>query len=161
MPDITGHPEYSVGECGCVFSKKSNKTLKWQWSNGYPNVTLHTDGVSTQVFIHRVVAETFIGSRPNGSQVRHLDGDKSNPHISNLKYGTGSENQQDRLEHGTHNRGERSGMSKITDDQAADMRKLYSRGGITQRELGVMFGISRSAAGYIVTYKSYMGVCHR
>lgn len=34
--------------------------------------------------------------------MRHLDGDESNPRLSNLVYGTPSQNNHDRVRHGTH-----------------------------------------------------------
>jgi hypothetical protein len=42
--------------------------------------------------LHRIVAEHFIGKIPNGYQVNHKDGDKSNNRASNLEFMTCSEN---------------------------------------------------------------------
>lgn len=52
--------------------------------------------------VHRLVAETFLGPLPVGLQTRHLDGDPSNNRVDNLQYGTGSQNMQDAVRHGTH-----------------------------------------------------------
>lgn len=51
--------------------------------------------------VHRMVLATFEGDQPE-MQVRHLDGDPQNNHLSNLAYGTPAENMQDCLDHGTH-----------------------------------------------------------
>ena len=56
--------------------------------NGYPQV--RAGGTTRKV--HRIVALTFLGDRPKGAVIRHLDGNPLNNHISNLKYGTESEN---------------------------------------------------------------------
>lgn len=54
--------------------------------------------------VHRLVALAFIGPRPDGHEVRHVDGDPLNPAASNLTYGTRSQNVRDRRTHGTdHN----------------------------------------------------------
>jgi hypothetical protein len=53
--------------------------------------------------IHVLVTGAFIGPRPDGMQVRHLDGNKLNNRTENLSYGTPSENQFDRTKHGTNN----------------------------------------------------------
>ena len=42
--------------------------------------------------IHRIVAETFLGSIPEGYDVDHLDGDKSNNSVTNLEIVTHQEN---------------------------------------------------------------------
>ena len=42
--------------------------------------------------IHRIVAETFLGSIPEGYDVDHIDGDKSNNNVTNLEIVTHQEN---------------------------------------------------------------------
>jgi len=38
------------------------------------------------IFIHHLVAETFISKRPIGLVIDHIDGNKVNNHVSNLRY---------------------------------------------------------------------------
>lgn len=52
------------------------------------------------VTVHGLVAEVFIGPRPEGLDVCHNDGDKSNNRASNLRYDTHSENQKDEVRAG-------------------------------------------------------------
>lgn len=65
---------------------------------GYPRVRMA--GKTPRV--HQLVAAAFLGPRPDGQEVRHLDGDETNPRLSNLAYGTPSQNNRDRVTHGTH-----------------------------------------------------------
>ena len=51
---------------------------------------------------HRLVMFAFVGPCPPGQEVRHLDGDKLNPSLDNLVYGTRSENMRDMVRHGAH-----------------------------------------------------------
>ena len=44
----------------------------------------------------------FVGPTPDGMQIRHLDGDRSNGRLENLTYGTGKENAADKNTHGTN-----------------------------------------------------------
>lgn len=44
------------------------------------------------IYIHTLVAETFLGVRPEGQVIDHIDGDKSNNNLSNLRYTTVAEN---------------------------------------------------------------------
>lgn len=66
--------------------------------NGYPRVRMG----SRSPRVHILVALAFLGPRPNGQEVRHLDGHETNPRLSNLAYGTPSQNNHDRVRHGTH-----------------------------------------------------------
>ena len=69
---------------------------------GYPSVSLVQDGVQTTHEVHRLVALAFLGPRPEGAVVRHLDGDPLRPLADILIYGTMSENLVDQIGHGTH-----------------------------------------------------------
>jgi hypothetical protein len=67
-------------------------------------VTLCSNGRQESWFVHQLVAAAFLGPRPDGLEVRHLDGDPLNNAVSNLAYGTRLENIQDKKRHGTdHN----------------------------------------------------------
>ena len=44
------------------------------------------------IYIHTLVAETFLGLRPEGMVIDHIDGNKDNNALSNLRYTTVSEN---------------------------------------------------------------------
>lgn len=69
---------------------------------GYQAVTMYRNGGQATCKVHNLVAETFIGPRPSGLEVRHLDGNPLNNAVSNLAYGTHSENTLDSVRHGTH-----------------------------------------------------------
>lgn len=72
---------------------------------GYPECSLYGAGGKQSRKTHRVhnlVAAAFLGPRPAGRHVRHLDGDSAKPWSFNLAYGTPQENLDDMLRHGTH-----------------------------------------------------------
>jgi HNH endonuclease/NUMOD4 motif len=69
---------------------------------GYFRVSLSRLGVITEMLVHQVVCLAFVGPRPDGLEVRHLDGNCQNNALGNLEYGTRSENAFDRVRHGTH-----------------------------------------------------------
>lgn len=69
---------------------------------GYDQIVLHKDGKRTHLNVHWLIAAAFLGPRPAGMDIRHLDGDKLNNSIANLVYGTRSENIRDIVRHGRH-----------------------------------------------------------
>lgn len=86
--------------------------------------------------VHVLVAAAFIGPRPAGMQIRHLDGDRENNRAENLAYGTPAENARDRLSHGTNGR-------KLTEDEVRTIRQ--------RRDAGET--LSRIASSYGVTHQ--------
>lgn len=70
---------------------------------GYPAAMITVDGTRINVKVHRLMCEAFYGPCPPGHEVRHLNGVRTDNRIENLRWGTGSENIRDTIEHGTHN----------------------------------------------------------
>ena len=96
---IPGFPRYSVDRFGNVFSDRAGRFLKWgRSSNGYPTVCL---GRGNTRAVHGLVALTFLGPTPPGQLIRHDNGDRWQPQLSNLLFGTHSENIEDAVRHGT------------------------------------------------------------
>lgn len=117
--------------------------------NGYLRVGLQVaSGKQEVVTVHSLVAAAFLGPRPEGQQVAHGDGDRANARLSNLRYATPVENANDKHVHGTTVRGERNGISKLTE---GDVREIRSRrsAGETQLSVAQAFGISRSNVQWI------------
>ena len=53
--------------------------------------------------LHRCILEAWEGFAKSNECVRHLDGDRYNNRLCNLKWGSLSENAKDRTKHGTQN----------------------------------------------------------
>lgn len=77
-------------------------------NNGYLTVGLKRQCSVKRRTIHSLVVEAFIGPRPDGMEVLHRDGNKTNPVLTNLHYGTKSENAYDTVRHGAHVRANRT-----------------------------------------------------
>ena len=79
---VPGHENYSVSNYGNVFNDVHNRPLKPVLrSDGYLKVSLTK---STQMKVHRIVMLSFEG--PSEMQVDHIDEDKSNNRLDNLRY---------------------------------------------------------------------------
>lgn len=88
---------YEVSNLGRVKSitkvNKKEKSLKGRITkHGYLRVVIS----KKPKFIHTLVALAFIGERPEGLYIDHMDRCKTNNKINNLRYCTRSENQQNR-----------------------------------------------------------------
>lgn len=119
----------------------------WRWTAqinelGYGCYWLN--GKNTRA--HRVAWELTHGPIPDGMVVRHrCQGKCVNP--NHLELGTRSENQMDRVRDGTSNRGERHGMSKLSEHQ---VRMIKQRRDQSASALAREFGVGRSTIGSIL-----------
>jgi hypothetical protein len=71
---------------------------------GYQHVSLHNNATGERSFmtVHKAVMLAFVGPRPEGQEIRHIDGNPLNNKLSNLTFGTRSENILDAVRHGTN-----------------------------------------------------------
>lgn len=119
-------------------------------SNGYLQVRLTTNGEQKIVAVHGLVAEVFLGPRPVGMQVRHLDGNKKNNSVCNLAYGTAKENGQDNARLGVMPRGEQVNTSALTTAQATKCLSLLQEK-VSPTQVARLLNISRNAV-YKIKY---------
>lgn len=140
-----GFPNYYIDESGQAWSKCSGmlKPLKLRTDRkGYKRVYLCHLGKMKQFKIHFLVLSAFVGPRPEGMEARHFpDKSKSNNNVSNLRWGTRSDNQRDKEVQGGVARltGERNGQAKLTRSDVAVIRSLKDT--VTKRELAGRFGV--------------------
>jgi transcriptional regulator len=72
-----------------------------------------------------------------------------------LRWDTHAANLADKNRHGTSNRGNRHGMSKLTEQQVRQIIYTYRTGLFTQKEIAEQYGICRENISAIVTRKSW------
>ena len=93
------------------------KEKKLSYSNdkdGYKLVTMNGLGWTKngQVRVHRLIAHVWHGECPNGLEVNHKDGNKSNNHADNLEYVTSKENKKHAVEMGLFHTGRKHHRTK-------------------------------------------------
>ena len=85
--NIKDFPNYQVNEQGQVKSVRFNRILKsCVSSNNQVRIGLRRDGISFNRSIHRIVAQAFIPNPRELWFVHHIDGNKTNNNITNLKW---------------------------------------------------------------------------
>jgi len=162
MKAIPGFPNYYVTKNGRIRSKPRN-SRKGKWMklkttpDGHLQIILRNKDRKFTRLVHRLVLETYVGQCPEGMECRHLDGNPQNNKLTNLCWGTHSENQHDSVQHGTHvdNRGEKHGMAKLTGQIVKDIRSKYNTKLFTQQEIADIYDISNSNVSLIVNKKAW------
>lgn len=83
---------YSITEDGRIYSHKTERFLAPKYGkDGYMRISLNKNGVSKSYLIHRLVGETFLENLENKPTIDHIDRNKHNNHVSNLRWATRSE----------------------------------------------------------------------
>lgn len=113
---VTGYEGlYEVSDHGRVRSVDRTVTFANGWTRDYSSqiispskrvywrVTLRDETGRRRTWkLHTLVLAAFVGPRPEGSEGRHLDDNKDDNRLSNLAYGTRSQNRADSVRNGTH-----------------------------------------------------------
>ncbi|WP_103257978.1 HNH endonuclease signature motif containing protein [Tabrizicola aquatica] len=120
IPDF---PKYVVDSKGRVFGLFRKKLLNpWRSPEGYLRVDIRNgNGQQKKPYVHELVAAAFIGPKPKGMLIRHLNDDPSDNRVENLAYGTQSENTTDSIVNGRN-------RSKFSTDQISHMLQLRESG---------------------------------
>ena len=82
---IKGFENYEISNTGKVREKINDRILDTFMNKGYTKIGLRIDGKRYIKDVHRLVAQTFILEFNNKSFVYHIDGNKNNNEVSNLK----------------------------------------------------------------------------
>ena len=148
MVKIPNFPDYYVTYDGRVLSKKRKKP-KWlslvRNDTGHLHVWLFQNNHNHLKYVHQLVLVAFVGPCPKGMECRHLDGNPENNHLSNLCWGTKSENRIDLLKHETC-------TSYLNKEKVLEIDRLYKTGKYTQKRLGVMFRVTQTQIYRIVNH---------
>lgn len=122
-------------------------------NSGYLMATLSKDGKHHHLNIHILVAEAFLGMRPKGLIVHHVDADKSNNFASNLAYISRRQN----LKLGSLAYGERHCMAKLKERQVPAIRELAKQG-VPQCQIARLYGVKASTIWSVLNSQSWTHV---
>jgi len=98
--EVKDYPNYLIYDDGRVYSKYSNRFLKPNLNGyGYLKIVLCKDKKPKTFNIHKLVATHYIPLIEGKDQVDHIDRNKLNNNVSNLRWCSRSENQHNRGVH--------------------------------------------------------------
>lgn len=118
--------------------------------NGYLSVVLCTNNLQVRHYVHVLVAEAFLGPRPEGKETNHKSGDKMDNQVANLEWVTRSENALHARSVLGLERGEANGNSKLTEADVREIRNLYAAGADSQQQLADQYGVNEATVSRVV-----------
>jgi hypothetical protein len=132
---IKGFDGYEVSDMGRV--KNINGRIKSPNNNGRDYLTVSLRHKKRR-YIHRLVADAFIGKCPDAHDVDHIDHNRKNNNLYNLQYMSISKNRS--------NKGELCGMTKLTEPKVRLIKHLENcRPKMTHKEIADLFGVKAPA----------------
>lgn len=123
---------YEISDHGRLRRKGQRKLISGGLNNGYYKVSLKTSEGVVARSIHRLVAQAFIPNPENKEMVDHIDGNRINNNVTNLRWVSAEENanNQHRLEELT-----RIAEQKRYEKQIIDLLKALFDTGISKLDL--------------------------
>jgi len=135
---------------------------------GYLRIAFYIEGKVVSRLVHCLVTEAFIGPKPEGHETNHKDTNKHNNVVGNLEYLSKPDHRKHTVENNLMQkgdkhwarrnlgawRGENNHFSKLTNAQVLEIRKLFSEGKATQKELGQKFGVKQQHINGIINRKT-------
>lgn len=119
-------------------------------ADGYLRVTMTTNGKTEKQFVHRLVLLAFVGDLPEGCEVNHRNGVKTDNRLANLEYVDHRQNMQHAIEHDLWSPVTNIGISnpnaKLTPEKVRAMREEYARGGTSYPKIAAKYGVTHNAA---------------
>lgn len=159
---IKNFSNYSVSSYGQIRNDKFNRILTLTVShNGYYKTTLSKKARPFQFFVHRVVAENFIGEVPKGFQVNHIDFDRKNNNLSNLEIITVSENRFHSMKANRikYEGGENHTAAKLTEVQVIQIIENLNKN-IFEHVIAEKFNVTRSCIALIKQKRTWKHLSH-
>lgn len=146
---IKRYPDYEIDKMGNIRRKNSMRMLKHTLSNGHYKVGI---GGNTE-YVSRLVAETFMENTNGYSDVLHLNGDKKDNRLKNLKWATHSDTQR-----ASYNRGcdAPGGYSKPVRVKVIETQKVYDSIKECAKDIsGSPSGVRKCLNGVYKTHKGF------
>ena len=149
------------GVSSLTWKKEPTRAEKSAHGKGsYPRVMFTHDGLRYSVDAHRV--SWLVANRrwiPQGMEINHIDGDRTNQSPANLELVTRSQNAAHAIRvigrKERQQQGEANSSAQLNSEQVLEMRRLWQSKAMTQREIGDRFGVKQTTVNNVVNYHSW------
>ena len=140
---VVNSNNFTIKKDGRIY--KGKKLLKNRVNGrGYLVITFHIGDKVKTLKVHRLVAKKFLPNPDNLPIVMHLDNNKLNPHVTNLKWGTQTENIRQAVREGTLKTTITNRLPRYKTklgSKREEIIKLY-KSGKTHRDISNLYGTS-------------------
>ena len=120
---------------------------------GYEVVSFSTNNKTKTYYKHRLMLHAFSGPCPDNCEALHINGNRLDNRLENLRWGTRKENVADAIRHGTATIGSKNGAAKLTNEMVKFIRKSKKIG-----ELANQFNVSITTIKRVMGNLTYKGV---
>ena len=152
IPNFSRYEASNLGRLRSTNYKNSGKTKVLKPAiakDGYYQTMLQNDeGKYKSWKVHKFITLAFYGPPPEGLEVNHIDGVKSNNNIDNLEYCTHQENVQHAFDNNLMKpkKGSTNGMAKLTEQDVREIREYVeaNRPYYGRKALAEKYGVSDS-----------------
>ena len=122
----------------------------WIHRDGRHIVSLSNESKRKHKRINILVAEAFIGERPEGYEVCHNNGNCTDNRLINLRYDTVRENAID-----CYRQGKKAPSGKLSIDEVLEIRRMYKTGKYSHKELGEKFNTAPTNISMIINKHTF------
>lgn len=150
--------KYYADDSGHIWSEKMGQFLKeYDDKNGYKKVSLSATDKTHRFSVHRLILETF-QPVPNMQtlQVDHIDGDKANNALSNLRWITCKEHYKEGLKDTTtipnfksdcarDTLEEKKERAKLNNEKVLEIIKLLKSKKYSMKQIGDMYNVTATS----------------
>lgn len=119
------HTKYLISTYGNIKNTETGYQLEKNYKSGYPTILITHQNISKTHKVHKLVAKTFLQNYDDKLVINHIDGNKSNPKLSNLECISQSENVKHALNNGLYVPNYTFGKNEIDDEE--EFNKLVSK----------------------------------
>lgn len=123
---------------------------------GHQRVELSKGGVNKKLFVHRIVAEAFLGPSEGLPVVNHLDCNPKNNRVGNLEWTTYSGNSQHASDAGILRAMSNPNLrQKLSPSDVEEMRRRYWEESARVQDLKDKFGVSDTTVYQVVNFVNW------
>jgi len=128
---------------GNVFNENGRQMKCWINPAGYYYFKMYYDGKGHGISVHRFIWEYFNGDIPENNIVIHINKNKLDNRLENLKLSTNRETTRKR------------DYAKLNMEMAFQMREDYSTNIYSYAELAAMYGVSKTTVSNCIKQKTW------
>lgn len=138
--NIKGYPGYYISKRGTLFTSLKRVGVKGKGHGRKGTTTVISNTWRKRFYIHRLVYEAWIGNIPNGYDIDHINGIKTDNRVSNLRAVPRSENLKHNYELGFRG----SNYIHTFSDKERNLIMIdHKEKGLSIKKISLKYGYSR------------------